>query len=270
MGKEVSFELPDGFHGFTQSVRPIVKMCLYDSFYNTNSYNQYWSKFLNNNVPIIPYKYVSTVNIGWGDWCSQSTIMRRVLPSLFPLWRLYTIRTLEFLKDMLPQTVFRASEEFPKVEPLLQWKKKIIMLCSTLTDPFCPLISLVELRQNWTSSQLPEREGMEATSPFRGQKRAEWGFTLIKNQSPLYLNQPIHLRSEIVVVRTRMNMVTHDDQMTPDKTPTSKLIRPRIELEPAVWEATTLPLDHRGGQCYGVIVFLCSMARCGLLLALQK
>ena len=45
----------------------------------------------------------------------------------------------------------------------------IIMRCSKLTDTFCSLIPLVELRQDWTSSQLPEREGREATSLFQGQ-----------------------------------------------------------------------------------------------------
>ena len=44
----------------------------------------------------------------------------------------------------------------------------IIMRCYTLIDTFYSLVSLVELRQDWTSSQLPEREGKEATSPFQG------------------------------------------------------------------------------------------------------
>ena len=63
----------------------------------------------------------------------------------------------------------------------------IIMHCSTLTDTFCSLISLAELRPDRSSSQLPEREGREETPLVQSQYRDRWGFTLAKIQSRSYL-----------------------------------------------------------------------------------
>ena len=85
------------------------------------------------------------------------------LPILFPLRRYCTIRKLEFCRDMLLQTVFfDPLRNFRWLNPSAV-RNLIIMLCSTLTDTFCSLISLVELRHDCISSQLHEREGREAT-----------------------------------------------------------------------------------------------------------
>ena len=70
----------------------------------------------------------------------------------------------------------------------------IIMHCSTLTYTFCSLISLVELRQDWTSAQQPEQEGREATSSFLGQLHSGWDFTLVCTYS-WGLRTCQHLRS---------------------------------------------------------------------------
>ena len=75
---------------------------------------------------------------------------------LSPLWRFYTIRTLEFWRDIFLPTI----SSIPSTV-----RNLIIMRCSTLTDTVCSLVSLIELRQDWTRSQLSEREGREATSP---------------------------------------------------------------------------------------------------------
>ena len=62
----------------------------------------------------------------------------------------------------------------------------IVFHCSTLTDTFCSLISLVELRQDWRSSQLPEREGSEATLPSKISNMLD-GFYTLKKISPVYI-----------------------------------------------------------------------------------
>ena len=76
----------------------------------------------------------------------------------------------------------------------------------------------------------------------------------------------LHLRSETVAICSWMNMVLDDGQMIPRdkgglnfltfvlqlrKTSTRKLTRSGIELGPAGWEATILPLDHSGGLQIG-------------------
>ena len=105
-------------------------------------------------------------NIGWSNWCLWSTIMQHVLHAL----------SLPFMKVLHHSESSSGDTCFSRLffEPMKNFRWLDLFSSEKFynvlfhTDSFCSLISLVELRQDWTSSQLPEREGREATSPFQG------------------------------------------------------------------------------------------------------
>ena len=90
------------------------------------------------------------------------TIMQRVLHSL----SLHSLKVLLLLQTVFLSLWWISDGCTPSAASDL-----IIMRCFTLTDTFGSLISLVELRQDLTRSQLPEREGRETISPFQGVHR---------------------------------------------------------------------------------------------------
>ena len=154
VGKEVPLHLPDGFPG----VRPcnVLK--------GGNAISSCFPIGLDLNFCFpqqntgIYFCIDSPVFLEDGviDVCSRwlCDVFSTLSLSLFPLWRFYTIQTIRFWRDMLLQTVFRASDV------------------------------------DWTSSQLPEREGKEATSPSKVSNILD-GVYAHKNQSRSYLNHLI-------------------------------------------------------------------------------
>ena len=108
---------------------------------------------------------IRTVNIVWGDCCSESTIMRRVLHSLsLPSLKILHHSNTRVLEGHASPNCFSSLWKISSGCITSSVRNLIIMRCSTLTDTFRSFISLLELGQDWISLQLPEREGREATS----------------------------------------------------------------------------------------------------------
>ena len=109
-------------------------------------------------------KHFSTVNIRWVDWCSRPTVMRRVLHTLCEGFIIFELSSSG--ETCFSKLFFKTLKNFLWLDPLSAVRNLMIMRCSMLTDTFSSLISLVELRQDWTSSQ---KVGEGRNFPFQGQ-----------------------------------------------------------------------------------------------------